>query len=376
MHVLKLPSKYPSFVNQKSANFVRNQVNALSENGITVGVIAIINVSVLNISKIKYLGLVREKRNLAHIYYFYYLLIPRFRFLNNIIRLIVGKLLFKNYIKHFGVPDIIHLHVFEQGELAIWIKKKYNIPYIITEHSSLFFTGSAKLWQTSLAKKVYEYSNFNIAVSEKSKIDLQTRFNQEFHYLPNFIDINKFVIKKQKVDSKVRFINVAYLNKNKNHVMLIKAFKAAFNNSNQYHLLIVGEGIERNNLELIIRNCEINNVTLYGYSDEEQLIKLLQKSDYFVLSSCYETFGLVLIEAMSCGLPVISTRSGGPESIIVNNKLGFLCNNEDELINSLIKITKMYFDKKYIRDYVVKNFSYKSLSESLVTIYRNVVKDN
>ena len=98
--------------------------------------------------------------------------------------------------------------------------------------------------------------------------------------------------------------------------------------------------------------------------DKKNILKLLRNSDYFVLSSNFETFGVVLIEAMSCGLPVISTKSGGPETIIINEKLGLLCekNNIFALANVIKNITKMNFDSNYIRNYAIRNFSYKFLS--------------
>ena len=91
-------------------------------------------------------------------------------------------------------------------------------------------------------------------------------------------------------------------------------------------------------------------------------------SDCFVLSSFHETFGVVLIEAMSCGLPVLSTRSGGPESIIISDDYGFLC-GQSELGETMNKVTKIEFNPTVIREFAKDNFSQMAVSKKLEEIY-------
>ncbi|MDC3103927.1 glycosyltransferase [Flavobacteriales bacterium] len=94
----------------------------------------------------------------------------------------------------------------------------------------------------------------------------------------------------------------------------------------------------------------------------------MQQSKYFVSTSKVETFGVVLIEAMSCGLPVLSTKSGGPESIVKNSMLGTLCDLND-LEKEMLKIVKSNYNSDYIRKYAVNNFSEIPFSQSLSKIY-------
>ena len=94
----------------------------------------------------------------------------------------------------------------------------------------------------------------------------------------------------------------------------------------------------------------------------------MQKSNCFVLPSHYETFGVVLIEAMACGLPVLSTKSGGPESIITSNEYGFLC-EENELSDMLEQMVVKDFDSVEIRKYVQNSFSENAVRKKLEFIY-------
>ena len=82
---------------------------------------------------------------------------------------------------------------------------------------------------------------------------------------------------------------------------------------------------------------------LLGKKNRNEVKFEMQQADCFVLSSYHETFGVVLIEAMSCGLPVLSTKSGGPESIIKSSKLGKLCDLKD-LDIEMLKIVKSNYN--------------------------------
>lgn len=379
MHILIISRTYPNKINKTSGNFVKNQVEALAKHNIKIGVIGVYNVSVLNLLKKFFnLGFYSEKRKNINVWSFLYFVVPKFHFLNNKIKLFIAKILFKKYIKQHGKPDLIHLHTFEPGLIAIWARNKYNIPYMLTEHTSLFYTNEALKWHKKLAKNIYSESLYNIAVSKKSAKDLERRFSCNFNYLPNFVDTFYFKLNKKKKSSNINFINVAFLNKNKNHKLLINAFNKTFGNNDKYQLTIVGKGKEKKNLEKQINKLKLNNVKLHGYATQKELVKLLQKSDIFVLSSNYETFGVVIIEAMSSGLPAVATKCSGVESIITNKKLGLLCEKENlnELSKALANIITHKYDSEYIRNYAIENFSYKVLSKKLINIYSEVIKQN
>ena len=131
-------------------------------------------------------------------------------------------------------------------------------------------------------------------------------------------------------------MQVARLDKNKNQEMLIKAF-SYFDPSCNMRLKIVGEVKEsiKNQLKELITSLGLSEkVELCGPLNREGVRSVMQQSHCLVVSSQLETFGVVAIEAMSCGIPVVSTRCGGPEGII-NAETGVLCeeNNEQSSLN-------------------------------------------
>jgi glycosyltransferase involved in cell wall biosynthesis len=102
----------------------------------------------------------------------------------------------------------------------------------------------------------------------------------------------------------------------------------------------------------------------------------MRRSHVIVLSSNFETFGLVLAEAMACGKPVISTRSGGPEDF-VTEETGILVSAHDSsaLAEALIQMRQRYdrYDPALIRAHCVERFSERQFVRKLEDIYRQVI---
>lgn len=132
MHILIISRSYPNKINKSSGNFVQNQVEALSQHTIQIGVLGVYNVSLkelIKVRNIKQIGSYIYSKKNVKIYEFLYPVLPKLHFINNKIKVLIGKKLLKKYIHKNGRPDIIHLHTFELGRLALWAKKIYNIPY-------------------------------------------------------------------------------------------------------------------------------------------------------------------------------------------------------------------------------------------------------
>lgn len=372
MHVLLLTSSYKSDFNQLSALFFRDQAMALKNNGCQVGVICPLPISFKSIWQKKSILFRDEFYNDYGIntYVRKFPSFPKMVSLRQALCFRVGKQLFKHYIEKNGIPDIIHVHTFWPGKLAIWIKENYDIPYVVTEHSSGFVRDLYSQKILDIAAKAYINSKHNFAVSKSLCKLLKNKFNTSFEFVPNVVDTTFFrQTDNAKNKTEFVFLNIAHLNKNKNQSGLIQAFSKQFKGNLKYKLEIVGGGEEFTNLSNLINELGVENqVRMLGRKSREEVRAIIQRSDCFVLSSLHETFGVVLIEAMSCGLPVLSTKSGGPESIITSDQLGVLCELGD-LEKGLKTISKRCFDASLIRNYAVSHFSEKVIAKVLIQNY-------
>jgi len=378
MHILILPSWYTTKNNHLSGIFFKEQSEALAKQGINVGCIAINESSPRYIFSRKEFTFDFYDKNIngVNTIGILYPIPNRFKKLRMIVRKKVFSILFKKYIKKYGKPDLVHLHSFSYGNLAIWIKENYHIDYVVTEHSTGFVRKLYSKQELSYAKTVFSNSIYNICVSDEFKILLEKKMNIKFNYIPNSIDTN-FFIPKNRAKESFSFINIGFLDKKKNQNMLIRAFSKAFSQNKDVTLIIVGRGVEYNNLDNLIKELNMQKqIKLYGVANRDEVLELLQNSDAFVLTSAYETFGVVIIEAMSCGLPVVSTKCGGPESIIVNDKLGKLVDiNMNALVLGMLEVYNKRFDSKYIREYVVDNFSDNEVSSKVIQVYKRYLGD-
>ena len=144
---------------------------------------------------------------------------------------------------------------------------------------------------------------------------------------------------------KLKLISVGNLKSQKNYPNIIWAVELLKKESDlKPHLLILGEGPERNAIELIIKEKNLEeDVNLMGlHSDPLSLIK---KADLLVLPSNFEGFGLVIVEALSVGVTVVSTDClSGPKEIIKNNEFGYLCKVNDPV--DLASTIKFAIDNK------------------------------
>jgi glycosyltransferase involved in cell wall biosynthesis len=159
----------------------------------------------------------------------------------------------------------------------------------------------------------------------------------------------------------------------------IGAFNKAFKNNLKVKLTIIGGGPNKKNLESLIEELNLEDrIKLTGRIERKEIAEYFKKSDAFVLASKRETFGVVFIEAMASGLPVIATRCGGPEHFIKKEQ-GLIIgkNNIDELAAAMEDIYKNIgsYDNEKISKMTVEQFSPKSVAEQITEVYKNVISN-
>ncbi len=375
-HVLIISTGYPNIFEPLNGIFQKEQAEALAKKNIQVGFLGICPISLKILLKKKrgYLKLFQNNEEGVNNIIFYY---PNIPFIPNFmawIALLVGTFLFKRYKKQFGLPQIIHIHGYQSGLLAKKISNQYQIPYLVTEHSSEFSENRLNKRELLLAAKVFENCDYRIAVSKYFCEVLQTKFKVAFDYVPNMVNTNLFNKREYQAPAKFKILSVGILNDNKNQILILEALKQ----TDDITLSIVGDGPNLEKLKLYCRENKLEDrVSFLGFLAKPDLIKEMQTCSCLAISSFKETFGVVAIEAMSMGLPVISSRCGGPESIIIEGFNGYLFDLTPDSMLQAIKTTKekyAQFSATKIKEFIEQNFSESAICDILINIYKKLVK--
>ncbi len=379
MHILVIPSWYPQFSGDIGGSFFREQAIALRKAGYQVGVIYPQIRSLKNIKSIlkKPYGLTLENDEGVNTIRWYTVnFIPKNKKYNKSHWIKIALKLFETYVEQFGKPDIIHVHsMLYAGYVAQTIKIKYGIPYVVTEHSTAFARSLIPLDEISSLKQVVSNAKVCIAVSEEFSSLLNKLFEtQKWTYIPNIVS-DEFISFEKTLDAEeyFTFINVCFLEKKKRIDLLISSFAKAFKDNKKVRLKIGGDGILMSELKILAKELGVESQVIFlGKLSRQQVKEEMALSNAFVLSSEYETFGVVLVEALALGKPVIATKCGGPESIVVP-EVGYLIskNSEREMTNGLLELHQNWnkFDSVQIRQYCLENFSEQAVVEKLTKIY-------
>lgn len=288
--------------------------------------------------------------------------------------------LYRKAIKEVGRPDVVHAHFYSIAAIASIIKKKDKVPFFITEHSSKLNKAANLISELDkrLVVKAYSAADSVISVSSLLSTSIKCNFGFDSYVVHDIVDTTSYQYIKHDNNQQFVFFSVGNLIPRKGFDVLIKAFYKAFANDKDVFLSIVGEGEERVALQNIINQYNIGDrVKLLGLKTRPELSALMQKSDAFALASQIETFGVVYIEAMASGKPVIATRCGGPEDFVnENNGVLIPVNDVDSLANALtymcLNIDK--YDGAKISQECNERFSPLSIAKEIVRQYDKVLK--
>jgi glycosyltransferase involved in cell wall biosynthesis len=159
--------------------------------------------------------------------------------------------------------------------------------------------------------------------------------------------------------------------------ILIQAFACAFKDMD-VELIVVGDGIERPKLESLVISCGIESqVSFLGNLNREDVKIEMQRCDAFVLASRYETFGVVYIEALACGKPIIATSCGGP-AMIVDEENGLLVPVEDiKALSEAMSYLFTHYDNykpETIRKNCINKYSEEVIIGKISDIYNRSLK--
>jgi len=286
-------------------------------------------------------------------------------------------------IKEFK-PDVIHAqHIWIISSIAV----DYNIPVVITCHGSDIMGYNASERFHKYAYKAAEGCKKIISISHNNKNDIINIFKDQSYkveLMPN--GYNPHVFYKEDIDKKEvlksfgidkEFEKIVCfagrLTKNKGIDILLKS--AENYEKDNILTLIAGDGQEYEHLYPLKEKLNLKNVYFLGDQNQDSLRKIYNISDICVVPSREEAFGLVALEAIACGVPVIATKVGGIPDIITP-EVGILIEKENiqelaQEVNNILNGCKK-FDTKYLQEYAKGNYTQESLMNKLLRIYEEV----
>ncbi len=289
--------------------------------------------------------------------------------------------------------DIIHSHQpYSLGNEALKFSKKLNIPLVFTYHIKYEdYNHYVPLVPESTSRKYIrkittKYSNQcdNIIVPSTAikKLLIDHEIKAPINIIPSGININNFqndtgkkveIRKKYQIEpDEILLITACRLTEEKNLGFLIRSFAKIVSKEKNVKFMMVGDGAVRKDLEKMAKEFEIKDKMIFtGLVDRTSIVDLYQASDIFVFASLTETQGLVAVEAMAAGDPVVAVKASGIEDIVKNGEDGFLTSeSENEFCESVLKIV----NDKELREKMSSNAKVNSRKFEIAPWAKKVVE--
>lgn len=377
MKLFIIPSWYPTQIHPESGSFFQDRAILINQTKIEVHLIASIQHSFLNMNKFRKMnkksfetvdGLSVFKNEMINIY-------PTFekkafyRFQKHLINH------YNEVIQKIGRPDLVFFNssLWSGCALSEYLYKN-QIPYMISEHLKEFLLPDGfSSFQYRKLDETYKNCASIIATSTELKKSIARQFSYHSNKLciiPNPVDENIFSLKPEKeTNNSITIICISLFRPEKRLDIVISTIYNLIKKGANITLKIIGDGPLKSDIKKQIKSLKlIDNVQLLGYLNQSEIIKQLHISDMLILASEVETFGVVLVEAQMCGLPVVSTDCGGPRDIITKEtgkivkpkSINSLTAGINEIIENLDK-----FCPARIREKTIAQFGAKAYKDSI-----------
>ena len=318
MHILEIPSFFTPY----GGEFCLEQAKALMALGHEVRILSNVQLGV-SIKGKDYMVLpfyrYEHQRDGILIYQSFQRGLPRMIH-HNVMRWVsIVESMFQDYVKKYGIPDILHAHCAKWGGYAAMkIGQEYDIPYVVTEHLPLMLLeeeygkAPSSAWQISLVKEVYEWADLVLPVSEELVDDIACYYGKDYRwqYVSNTIDTDFFSYRSRapREGRTFRFCCLADYYYRKGYDVLFAAVRQLQERGLSIELHVAGLFTDGSKCRAEIERIGLKGVKTYGRIDKQGVRELLYQCDALVLASRSEVQPLVLLEAMSTGIPVVSTE--------------------------------------------------------------------
>lgn len=368
MNILILPSWYPTADDPVKGSFFAEQAAALARFGHTVTVMAVYSDGKKGVhtecrtsgSLTEYL--IHTKPLRFHLTFF--------RILREMRRL----------LRESGKPDVVHVHSFNMAKYARALRALTGVPYVITEHVTWFESGALSQRELREASRAFSCADGVITVSPGLRETIRPLCGgKKIAVIPNLVNEDFFSRTRQTVPEKpFRFLSVGALLPKKGMDTLLTAFQSLVSSGADVHLTICGGGAEEEGLKAQAGELlSAGRVAFAGSIPRQEVGRRLSESHAFVLASRVETFGVVFVEAMACGLPIVMTKTNAWEMLAVpETGLAVPVDDAAALADAMRQLMEHYadYDAGTIRRYCRDNFSETAICRRLTEFYEEVLK--
>jgi hypothetical protein len=385
MKALIISHMYPSSLNEAYGIFVHEQVKALSGERVEIQVVSPVPFSPFPLNLVNRKWKAYSELPKAEfwegikVHRPRYLAFPKglffessgyrmFEGIKKVVEEIYSEFKFELIHAHTALPD---------GFAALMIKKKYEVPLVVTVHGQdLLVTIHKNLGCKKALEKVFEGADEITLVSSKLKQLAQSEFglSNKLTVVNNGVSLGKIegIRPRSGFNGKEpTILSVSNLVKSKGVDLNLLAVFELKRKGKKLNYLIVGSGPEERNLKKLTKKLQLEKqVKFLGRLPHEEALKYMSKADIFSLPSWREGFGVVYLEAMAFGKPVIACRGEGIEDVIEDGENGILVEPQD--LESLIRAIEFLINNPQEAQVMGKRASEKVLKE--LTWEKNALK--
>ncbi len=279
--------------------------------------------------------------------------------------------------------DLIHAHfTYPDGVAAVRLGKQFGVPVVITEHIPWGPWTYHNAFVRRESVRAVEECAFHIAVSGpvRESVARVVGASEKLRVIPVGVDgtiFNRSENEGQPLPNQVLFVGA--IRPVKGVDILLRAMRLLVDSGRNVTLVLVGESYFKNyqreydRLRQMAEELHLGSrVNFVGKRRPPELVRSIQESAVLVLPSRAESFGMVLVEALACGTPVVATRCGGPEDI-VNEDVGVLVPPEDPraLAAGIAQVLDRRgdYDPAKLREYALQRFGLEAVGKQLQELY-------
>ena len=283
--------------------------------------------------------------------------------------------------------DVIHAHfTYPDGVVAVSLGDEFDVPVVITEHNSWIpwmddFPGVRR-------KSIAAVRRCARLISVSESVERTVRHfvgaSDNFTVIPNGVDPDEFTLPDQTVQRDPhQILFVGAIRPVKGLDVLLRAMRILRDRGRNERLVVVGEAFYRSyqqeelRLKALVRDLGLDDcVRFVGKQLPPELGATMGRSGVLVMPSRIEALGMVAVEALACGTPVVATRCGGPEGIITNDGLGVLVPPDDPaaLAGGIEHVLTHRYTPEDLRAYALQHFGLRSAAARVHNVYEHVVQ--